>query len=270
MYTGFRLKEAYMAFFLITFFQFATHLISKFCVRKFMYSKITPLKELIKCSATSVLISDPVDDWDAAEIPTRKMRQNTIFEAKVGILVNWVFNMMCLVPLFITGTNIIDRHQVLNEINIAIKDTEASSYKTVIRMMIVTPMVVTLAALMEYLLMRMFHFSYHPWVGVFEDEHGDREPQTETIELQEIKTETKSGKDLEKKEKVEEKEDIAEKQNIETANECFLKAEQEIELDNQRVKENKGNAEEEEQNIEEKEGDIEEKENDQQKENIDI
>ena len=179
MYTGIALKEAYAAFFCLIFAQFAAHCISKAALRRFVFAKDTSLKEILKNAGISILISDPIDDWDMEDTPSRGMRQNTVIELMVGILVNWVFNMVLLGPVFLTGSNIIHRHQILEEANIGVKETEAASYRTVMTMMVVAPLAVTVSALGECVLMMVYHYHLHPWKGLLEG----NEEQTLAIEL---------------------------------------------------------------------------------------
>ena len=147
-----------------------------------MFAKDTSLKEILKNAGISILISDPIDDWDMEDTPSKGMRQSTIIELIVGILVNWVFNMLLLAPVFLTGSNIIHRHQILEEANIGIKETEAASYRTVMTMMVVAPLAVTVSALVECVLMMVYHFHLHPWKGILEG----NEEQTLAIELKQI------------------------------------------------------------------------------------
>jgi len=186
VYTIISLKTAYYIFFLIFFCHLLVNIVSKLALRRwFRQDEPTSLMDILKSSVTSLLISDPVGDWDQATVPRVELRKQNMLEILVGVFVNWVFNMILLLPLYITGVNIVHRHSNLKEIELDLKPAEVKSYITVIGLMISMPLVVVISSIGEYTLMWVYHHFFHPWVSCLVQENkSEKKRKLKSIELE--------------------------------------------------------------------------------------
>jgi len=113
-------------------------------------------------------------DWDETEekldITEYRQRKNEVCREMTGaVFLHWIFNVILLIPIMVTGAAIISRHRTLLY-SIQPLPEETQSYNTVILLMSVSLPMVTLAALLDWKLNRLYVDRFHPWVGLLEEE----------------------------------------------------------------------------------------------------
>merc|ERR1719481_2189736 len=95
-----------------------------------------------------------------------------------AIIVHWIFNVILLIPMMVTGEAILSRHKILLY-SIQPLPEETESYHTVILLMSVSLPMVTLAALLDWTLHRLYVNKFHPSVGILEETQDEETKRNE-------------------------------------------------------------------------------------------
>merc|ERR1719470_161460 len=110
-------------------------------------------------------------DWDSlpGTIQEHKDRlQKVAKEVSAVMAVNFIFNLLLLVPLFYTVTNIWERHALLGR-TIGTKEEENISNENATFWLTVVTSLYFLLSIMELCLYLFYNFKAHPWKDIIQE-----------------------------------------------------------------------------------------------------
>jgi len=139
----------------------------KSCINKGFYeaSKIDKLVHI----TGALNLPEAYGDWDDdgnLSITLHGQRWKAILsEMLLMTALQYITNLMLLIPLFVTGYNVKVRHELLSGA-IGTFEEENTAYLLVSWLLWVLPMTVTIAALMDAILVYGYLKWAHPWAGI--------------------------------------------------------------------------------------------------------
>eukprot|EP00092_Neocalanus_flemingeri_P080309 GFUD01100156.1.p1 GENE.GFUD01100156.1~~GFUD01100156.1.p1 ORF type:complete len:1047 (+),score=211.36 GFUD01100156.1:131-3271(+) len=174
LYTGVELSTAFFIFWILLFIQAGLAI----------GAKMISSREFFKTSVGSKLlhviftlnIPGIYQDWDDCPVPfnlsvqhhKKKFTDVTQEMTYMGVI-QWLSNMALLVPMIFTGLNVIARHHLIQPA-IGVFPEEAEAYNRVILLMWLLPSVVTVGAVLDMVLFRLYNTRFHPWSVIIADE----------------------------------------------------------------------------------------------------
>ena len=95
-----------------------------------------------------------------------------MMEISAMIFIQWVFNLLLVIPIHIAGFKIRARHELIAPA-IGVLPQETTAYNLVTLLMWGLPLAITLLSLLDLGLFFLYQKRFHFWIGILEDDQGD-------------------------------------------------------------------------------------------------